>query len=282
MATLTNPKTGSPIYPVTLLDNVKNASGEVLSSLVLTKTNTTVFTPAADYQPATKKYVDDAPKSRILNITLPAANWAGSGPYTQTVTIAGGTANTKVDIMFDDTVYQQMVDDQVGYLAIANENGTFTATAKGGQPSADLSIQVECKKVTPPPKPELNGTYLFNAELTVPILPDGKPLVDGTNDTLSVGANPLVITDSAFECGGISYESMGFRNNRLESSGTPRFSLIYSPVSGNDSQVYNPTIDQDDGWSDESYRTVTFTTPFPRSSSTWFYDWFILNTTKQS
>ncbi len=89
---------------------------------------------------------------RILNITLPAASWTGSGPYTQTVTIANGTANTKVDIMFDDTVYQQMVDDQVGYLAIANNSGTFTATAKGGQPSADLSIQVECKEVTPPPQ----------------------------------------------------------------------------------------------------------------------------------
>lgn len=91
-----------------------------------------------------------ASKSRILDITLPTASWTGSGPYTQTVTIANGTANTKVDIMFDDTVYQQMVDDQVGYLAIANNSGTFTATAKGGQPSADLSIQVECKEVTPP------------------------------------------------------------------------------------------------------------------------------------
>lgn len=89
-----------------------------------------------------------APLNRILNITLPAANWAGDGPYTQTVTISGGTANTKVDIMFDADTYQQMVDDGVGYLAIANENGTFTATAKGGQPSADLSIQVECKEVT--------------------------------------------------------------------------------------------------------------------------------------
>lgn len=225
-----------------------------------------------------------APKPRILNITLPAANWTGSGPYTQTVTIANGTANTKVDIMFDDTVYQQMVDDQVGYLAIANENRTFTAKAKGGQPSADLSIQVECKEVTPPPslKPELSGTYLFNAELTVPILSDGRPLVDGTNDALSVGASPIFITNSTFECGGVSYESMGFQNNRLESKGTPRFTFIYSPVSGNDSRVYNPTIDQDDGWSNESYRTVIFTTPFPRSSNTWFYDWFILNTTKQS
>ena len=91
-----------------------------------------------------------APLNRILNITLPAANWAGDGPYTQTVTISGGTANTKVDIMFDADTYQQMVDDGVGYLAIANEDGTFTATAKGGQPSADLNIQVECKEVTPP------------------------------------------------------------------------------------------------------------------------------------
>lgn len=91
-----------------------------------------------------------SPKPRILNITLPTASWTGSGPYTQTVTISGGTANTKVDIMFNDTVYQQMVDDQVGYLAIANANGTFTATASGGKPSADLSIQVECKEVTPP------------------------------------------------------------------------------------------------------------------------------------
>lgn len=136
--------------------------------------------------------------------------------------------------------------------------------------------------VNPSPKPELSGTYLFNAELTVPILSDGRPLVDGTNDALSVGASPIFITNSAFECGGVSYESMGFQNNRLESKGTPRFTFIYSPVSGNDSRVYNPTIDQDNGWSDESYRTVTFTTPFPRSSNTWFYDWFIQNTTKQS
>lgn len=89
-------------------------------------------------------------KARILNITLPTASWTGSGPYTQTVTISGGTANTKVDIMINDTVYQQMVDDQVGYLAIANNSGTFTATASGGKPSVDLGIQVECKEVTPP------------------------------------------------------------------------------------------------------------------------------------
>ena len=35
------------------------------SSDVLEKTNTTEFTPTADYQPATKKYVDDAIKTAI-------------------------------------------------------------------------------------------------------------------------------------------------------------------------------------------------------------------------
>ena len=32
---------------------------------VLTKTNTTEFTPTSNYQPATKKYVDDAIKAAI-------------------------------------------------------------------------------------------------------------------------------------------------------------------------------------------------------------------------
>ncbi len=91
-----------------------------------------------------------ASPSCILNITLPAASWTGDGPYTQTVTISDGTANTKVDIMFDVDTYQQMVDDGIGFLAIDNDSGTFTAIAKGSQPSENLSIQVECKEVTLP------------------------------------------------------------------------------------------------------------------------------------
>lgn len=88
-----------------------------------------------------------ASPSRILNITLPTASWTGDGPYTQTVTISNGTANTKVDIIFDVDTYQQMVDDGIGFLAIDNDSGTFTAIAKGSQPSENLSIQVECKEV---------------------------------------------------------------------------------------------------------------------------------------
>ena len=44
----------------TKLDNLDtNLSAKANTSAVLTKTNTTAFTPTEDYQPATKKYVDD-------------------------------------------------------------------------------------------------------------------------------------------------------------------------------------------------------------------------------
>ena len=84
----------------------------------------------------------DLPIEHISNISLPTASWKGSDPYTQTVTISGSTANTKVDIQPSEEVYDQLVADNVGYLAIKNVNGTLTAVAKGGKPSVDLTVQV--------------------------------------------------------------------------------------------------------------------------------------------
>lgn len=80
-------------------------------------------------------------------ITLPAASWTGSNPYTQTVTLSGSTANTKVDIQSSEELYDQLVADNVGYLAIKNVDGTFTAVAKGGKPSVDLTVQVTYNNV---------------------------------------------------------------------------------------------------------------------------------------
>ena len=88
-----------------------------------------------------------ASKSRILNITLPAASWTGSGPYTQTVTISGGTANTKVDIQVDDNAIQQMIDDDVSALYISNTYVIFTVHAVVEKPSVDLTIQISCSEV---------------------------------------------------------------------------------------------------------------------------------------
>ena len=91
----------------------------------------------------------DLPTKHISNISLLTASWTGSDPYTQTVTISGSTitANTKVDIQPSEEVYDQLVADNVGYLAIKNANGTLTAVAKGGKPSVDLTVQVTYNNV---------------------------------------------------------------------------------------------------------------------------------------
>lgn len=78
-----------------------------------------------------------------LSLTLAAANWTGSAsPYTQGVTITGGTATSQADIQADAAAIQQMLDDGTNAIYIANNNGTFTAYAVGEKPTADLSIQV--------------------------------------------------------------------------------------------------------------------------------------------
>lgn len=93
-------------------------------------------------------YLNDSSLDHKFSLILPTASWTGSDPYTQTVTISGSTANTKVDIQPSEEVYDQLVADNVGYLAIKNVNGTLTAVAKGGKPSVDLTVQVTYNNVT--------------------------------------------------------------------------------------------------------------------------------------
>lgn len=84
---------------------------------------------------------------RKMSIVLYSGRWTGSDPYTQTVTISGSTANIKVDIQPSEELYDQLVADNVGYLAIKNVDGTLTAVAKGGKPSVDLNVQVTYNSV---------------------------------------------------------------------------------------------------------------------------------------
>lgn len=80
----------------------------------------------------------------VGTITLAAANWSGSGPYTQTATISGATitANTKVDVQPDATAFAQMESDGVSVLYVDNAAGTLTAYALGAAPTANLTLQV--------------------------------------------------------------------------------------------------------------------------------------------
>ena len=90
--TLTDATTGGIIYPQTLVDSVQNEQGALLKTLLLMLDNTIAFTPTGDYQPATKKYVDDTVGSGGVDIQLSTTQPIGqsAGDYWYHVT---GTAN---------------------------------------------------------------------------------------------------------------------------------------------------------------------------------------------
>lgn len=81
--TLKDSTTEEIIYPQTLVDSVQDEAGNILPNLVLMKDNATVFTPTADYQPATKKYVDDAAGGGGVQIVLSSSQPSGlkAGDY---------------------------------------------------------------------------------------------------------------------------------------------------------------------------------------------------------
>ena len=81
--TLKDSTTDEIIYPQTLVDSVQDEAGNILPNLVLMKDNATAFTPTEDYQPATKKYVDDAAGGGGVQIVLSSSQPSGlkAGDY---------------------------------------------------------------------------------------------------------------------------------------------------------------------------------------------------------
>ena len=75
--TLKDATTGVAVYPQTLIDSVQDESGNLLKTLVLMLNNTTAFTPTGDYNPATKKYVDEALASSGIDIAVQSAQPSG-------------------------------------------------------------------------------------------------------------------------------------------------------------------------------------------------------------
>jgi hypothetical protein len=76
----TTPTSGSG-NPVTSGGIYTALSAKVATSSVLTKTNTTSYTPTANYHPATKKYVDDKATSVVIG------TYTGDGETAQTITL---------------------------------------------------------------------------------------------------------------------------------------------------------------------------------------------------
>ena len=87
-------------------------------------------------------------KVKYASVTL-STNWTGgASPYTQSVTVSGTTANSKVDLQPDATAIAKMADDGTVALYIANDNGVLTANAVGEKPTVELTIQATLTEVS--------------------------------------------------------------------------------------------------------------------------------------
>ena len=80
--TLKDQTTGGVIYPKTLISAVQNEAGQTVDQITLLKDNTTEFSPTSDYQPATKKYVDEnAGVQVVVSTTQPTSQATGDFWY---------------------------------------------------------------------------------------------------------------------------------------------------------------------------------------------------------
>lgn len=121
-----------------------NGSGTIsaVSSVPLTNGGTGATTAAQ-----ARSNLGAEAQIKTATITLTAATWTGTGPYTQALTISGTTANSRIDINPSAAVISAAADG--GYsLAIGNNSGTITAYAVGGKPSADITVQVSVTEVS--------------------------------------------------------------------------------------------------------------------------------------
>ena len=81
-------------------------------------------------------------------VTL-SADWTGSGPYTQTVSVTGAQADAKsrVDLQPSAAQLSALLAAGVRALVIENDAGALTAHALGAHPSAAMTLQCTVTEV---------------------------------------------------------------------------------------------------------------------------------------
>ena len=85
----------------------------------------------------TKKYIPQR-----FTLTL-SAEWSGSGPYAQPVSLSGYTLtkDTKVDLECAGEVLSALSANGTWAIYIENNSGVLTAKALGAKPNAAITVQ---------------------------------------------------------------------------------------------------------------------------------------------
>ena len=94
-------------------------------------------------------YEQIATVSKYTTLSIPTSGWSGSGPWTRTVSITGGTASSMIDIQSSEAVINTMIESGTTALFIKNNNGVFTLVAMGAIPNAAITLQVSITEVKP-------------------------------------------------------------------------------------------------------------------------------------
>lgn len=84
---------------------------------------------------------------RFTTIMLSEANWVSdSGLWSQSITVNGATANSKIDLCPTAIQFNDLQNSSTA-LTVQNDNGAITAWAIGGKPVQDYTIQAMITEV---------------------------------------------------------------------------------------------------------------------------------------